>query len=300
MEINLNKENINIFKALASETRIQIINILAETPCTASELAQMLGLTKAIISRHLLELEDTRLIHLSDSRSNGRKKVYVLNVDHININFPQPIYLPYKKMVQDIKPGLYSDFNVAPTCGLASDSHVIGRFDDPRSFVDMSRAEAQLLWFSKGYVEYKIPNSLAESDHPELLELSLELSSEFPDSNNTWPSDITFSINGVEIGTVTVHGNFSDVRGRLTPAWWDDKYSQYGQLIHIRSSHDDTGLDGHFLSSATIDDLHLTDTPLITLRIEVKENAVNQGGVTLFGEKFGNEEQNILMTVWHT
>lgn len=300
MEINLEKESINVFKALASETRIEIINILAENPCPASELAKKLGLTKAIVSRHLLELEDARLIHLSDSKSDGRKKVYVLNVDHINVNFPSRIYLPFKKKVNEIKLGLYSDFNVAPTCGLASVTAVIGEFDDPRSFVDNARADAELLWFSKGYVEYKVPNLLAEKEHPELLELSLELSSEFPDSNNTWPSDITFSINGVELGTVTAPGNFSDVRGRLTPAWWDDKYSQYGNLIHIRVSHDDTGVDGHFLSTTTIDDLHLSESPLITLRIEAKDTAANPGGVTIFGEKFGNEAQNILMGVWYT
>ena len=34
----------------------------------------------------------------------------------------------------------------------------------------------------------------------------MEVSSEFPFSNNNWPSDITFSLNGVELGTWTSPG----------------------------------------------------------------------------------------------
>ena len=104
----------------------------------------------------------------------------------------------------------------------------------------------------------------------------------------------------VEIGTWTCPGNFSDVRGKLTPEWWDNRYSQYGLLKHIRINHVDTGIDAHFLSNVTLEDLHLTDSPLIQFRIEVKDTAENVGGVTLFGRDFGNNPQNILFTVYYS
>ena len=53
--------------------------------------------------------------------------------------------------------------------------------------------DARILWFTSGFVEYQTPNFLNEEDTLEMLELSVELSSEFPFSNDNWPSDITFS-----------------------------------------------------------------------------------------------------------
>ncbi|MDO2410936.1 hypothetical protein QUB72_09920 [Enterococcus faecium] len=100
------------------------------------------------------------------------------------------------------------------------------------------------MWFSDGYVEYIFPNPLEASDQPELLDISLELSSKFPVSNNNWPSDISFYINDVKVGTWTAKGNYSDVRGRLTPDWWDSRFSQYGMLKHLRINTKDTGIDG--------------------------------------------------------
>lgn len=302
MNLNLEHDGIEVYKALASETRIQILTMLANKPATASELAAELNMSKAIVSRHLKELENAKLIHLSHNykSEDERKKVYTLKVDQIHIDFPRRIYLPYKKKVAEIKLGLFSDFEIQPTCGLCSSERVIGAFDDPRSFVSNDRVDASLLWFSKGYVEYRIPNLLNEKEQPELLELSLELSSEFPDSNNTWPSDISFSINGVDLATWTCPGNYSDVRGKLTPEWWSSHYSQYGHLIHLRTSSHDTGIDAHFMSDVTIRDLNLNESPWLTLKIGVKDDAVNAGGVTIFGDSFGNAPQNIQLTLYYS
>ncbi len=58
--------------------------------------------------------------------------------------------------------------------------------------------DARILWFTSGFVEYQSPNFLNAEDTLEMLEVSVEISSEFPFSNDNWPSDITFSLNGVE------------------------------------------------------------------------------------------------------
>lgn len=302
MELYLDSSGLNVYKALASDTRLQILNYLANTPATTSELAQAMGLSKAILSRHIKILEDARLIHKSHNyvSPDNRKKVYTLRVDTIQIHFPKRIYLPFSKKTSEIRLGYFSDFYVEPTCGLADKQNVIGEMDDPRSFVLNERISASLLWFSCGYVEYKIPNLLEAHERPELLELSLEMSSEFPVSNNNWPSDITFSINDVEVATWTCPGNFSDVRGKLTPDWWDSNYSQYGLLKHLRINHQDTGIDGHKLSDVCLSDIPLDESPFIKVRIEVKKDAANMGGLTIFGEDFGNHPQNILLSLFYS
>lgn len=302
MQLYLDENSLTVYKALASETRLEILNHLADTPSTVSRLAHTMDISKAIMSRHIKILEDANLIHLSRSyaSSDGREKVYTLRVDKINITFPKKIYLPYKKLSHEIKLGYFTDFSVTPSCGLASKETIIGRLDDPRVFVENERIHASLLWFSDGYVEYKIPNILESDQHPEMLEISLELASEFPISNNTWPSDISFYINNVNVGTWTSPGNYSDVRGKLTPKWWDEKYSQYGLLKHLRITHTDTGMDGEKLSDIRLEDLHLDSSPFITLRIGIDENAKNKGGLTIFGESFGNHPQNILLSIFYS
>lgn len=302
MQLNLDDSSLKVYKALASGTRLDILNRLADTPLTSSELASAMGISKAIISRHIKILEDVNIIHLDKTfaSTDNRKKVYTLRVDNATISFPSKIYLPYQKKQSEIKLGYFSDFFVTPTCGLVSKDKIIERLDDPRVFVSNERINASLLWLSDGFVEYKIPNLLEPGQTPELLELSLELSSEFPISNNSWPSDITFSINNVEVGTWTCPGNFSDVRGKLTPLWWDEHYSQYGILKCIRVNNDNTGIDGDKLSDTKLSDLHLDNSPFITVRIGIDKAAKNKGGLTIFGEDFGNHGQNILLSLFYS
>jgi len=302
MQLYLDDISLPVYKALASETRIKILNLLADTPSTISDLTQVLQISKAILSRHVKILENANLIHLSNSfaSSDQRKKVYTLRVDKINIIFPKKIYLPYKERTEEVKLGYFSDFDVIPSCGLASKDKIIGKLDDPRVFVSNERIAASLLWFSNGYVEYKIPNALEPNQHPRMLELSLEIASEFPGSNNVWPSDITFTINGVDVGTWTSPGNYSDVRGKLTPSWWDKNFSQYGLLKHLRITENDSGIDGEKISDLKLSDLDLNGSPFITLRIGIREDSVNKGGLTIFGEDFGNHPQNILLSLYYS
>jgi predicted transcriptional regulator len=302
MYIQLDNRGVNILKALASTSRVSIIQILSKEPSTVSKIAKELNLSKAIVSRHLRLLEEFNLIKLDDSKQthDNRNKKFQLAVDHIEIDFPQKIHLPYKEIETEIKLGYYSDFSVIPTCGLASTTDMIGEVDDPRAFVSNDRINTSLLWFSNGFVEYIVPNQIPNNARLELLELSLEISSEFPESNNNWPSDITFYINDIPIGTWTVPGNYSDVRGTLTPKWWKSQYSQYGVLKHLRITHNNTGIDGKRLSLTTLDDLNLNESPFIKVKIGINPDAQNKGGLTIFGENFGNHPQNILLKCFYS
>ncbi|AIQ71727.1 ArsR/SmtB family transcription factor [Paenibacillus graminis] len=302
MFLELDENGISVLKALASDTRASILKLLLHTPLNVSELAKKLKLSKAIVSRHIRLLEDAKIIKLQENLkvTDSRKKNFILAVDHISINLPKKLHLPFNVITNEIKLGYYSNFSVTPTCGLASQNKVIGKLDDQRAFVSNDRIDASLLWFAEGFVEYIIPNDFNKNYTAELLELSLELSSEFPESNNNWPSDIAFYINDVFLGTWTAPGNFSDVRGKLTPTWWDNKLSQYGLLKHLRVTKKDTGIDGQKISSVTLANLKIEDSPFIKLKISIDANSKNKGGLTIFGEYFGNYSQNILLKVFYT
>ena len=220
-------------------------------------------------------------------------------MDHIDINTPKQIINAFHVQQNDIPIGLYTDYHVEPTCGLATVADFVGPVDEPKYFMDPQRMDAQILWFTKGFVEYQTPNYLSKDSKLEMMEISLEISSEFPFANDNWPSDITFTLNGIELGTWTSPGDFADIRGRLNPDWYPDNLNQYGLLKTIRILNHGTYMEGDPLSVVTINDF-AADADMWRLRIEVKEDAANVGGCTLFGQGFGNYEQDIKLKSYYS
>ena len=64
-----------------------------------------------------------------------------------------------------------------PTCGLATKDFLIGEVDSPRYFDDPMRSNASMLWFTQGYVEYRIPNYLKPKQVLKEIQISFEISS---------------------------------------------------------------------------------------------------------------------------
>ncbi|MCL6458608.1 MAG: transcriptional regulator, partial [Gorillibacterium sp.] len=199
----------------------------------------------------------------------------------------------------EIPVGHYTDFHIEPTCGLATVEKVIGTFDEPRCFLDPKRVDAKILWLGKGFVEYKVPNFLLKGEIPIELEISLELSSEAPFTNDNWPSDITFSLNGIDLGVWTSPGDFGGSRGKYTPDWWMSDINQYGLLKMLKINSNGTFIDGEKLSNVTIDQLDVQNRQW-SFRISVLDDAVNVGGLTLFGAGFGNYNQDILFKLYYS
>lgn len=300
MELDISKSSLPVFEALASKTRLELIQYIGNGKKSIGEIARHLGISSAITTRHVQQLEDAGL--LASERGTGEnrnKKMVFLKVDDIHISFPEKIYQGLGCHTVNLKIGHFTDFCITPTCGLATQTEIIGKTDDPKFFMDTRRVDAALIWFSEGYLEYKIPNLLRENEIPEMIEVIFEIASEFPISNNVWPSDITIYINQKKTAVYTVPGNFSDVRGRYTPAWWNSHLSQYGLLKHLRMNKFDTAIDGEICSSIKINELQLENEPFITLRFAVEANARNKGGLTLFGEGFGNHNQDIIIRTYY-
>lgn len=298
MNIQAEEKWLPVYEALASKVRLKVIQLLAQKPRNIKELAEELGLSSAIMTMHVKKLEKAGLISTKRIHGNGGvQKLCSLAVNHIEIDIPME--KEERKYYQTIIPiGHYTDFEIEPTCGLATLEKVIGYYDDPRYFLDPDRVNAKILWFSKGYVEYKIPNYLLPGQQLEELEISIELGSEAPGYNNNWPSDIYFEINGVYVGQWTSPGDFGGERGKYTPLWWNTNINQYGLLKVIRVTHKGTYIDGEKISRVNLDDIDIYRKQW-SLRIGVKEDAVHAGGVTVFGKGFGNYDQDIVARLYY-
>jgi predicted transcriptional regulator len=155
---------------------------------------------------------------------------------------------------------------------------------------------AALIWFGRGFVEYKFPNNakVLQADLS-ALEFSLELSSEVPGTNANWPSDISLWVNSTKLGTWSSPGDYGDKRGRFTPSWWKLGGSQYGELTTWRVSERGTFVNGKRVSPIALAALKLHEHSSIRLRVGIAEGARHPGGVNIFGRGFGNHDQDIVM-----
>ncbi|MDQ6419607.1 helix-turn-helix domain-containing protein [Paenibacillus sp. LHD-117] len=295
METTVSENNLPLFEALASNVRIKIMELLGQKPMIMKDLAAALGLSNSIITMHVKKLERADLVRTEMIPGKGAsQKLCTLVADRIELVFPSKGLIPRNFHISNISIGHFTDFDVKPTCGLASKYKIIGDgFDDPRYFLDPERVDAKILWFSKGFISYKIPNYLKPDEEPEELEMTMELASEAPLSNEHWPSDISFSFNGFPIGKWTSPGDFGGTRGKYTPEWWNIEMNQYGLLVHIRINGDGTFIEGTKVSDYTIDNVDINRLQW-DLKLEVKEDAKNIGGLTIYGAGFGNYYQDIV------
>ena len=291
-------EGLEIFKALGSEVRIEIINILLENNnISMNELASRLNITNGALTSHIKKLESSGLITTSsESAGHGNQKICSVHLDKILIDLEKEEGFS-NVYNTELSVGHYSKFNICPTCGLASSKHLIGEVDDARYFEHPERYDADILWFTKGYVEYVIPNFIPSYQKITQITISAELSSEAPGINNVWPSDISFYLNDTCIGIWTSPGDFGDVKGLFTPDWWYPNWNQYGLLKLLVINQKGTFIDGLKISDVTIDSLKLDYRSNIRFKMSVDDDAAHIGGLTIFGKSFGNYGQDIKVSI---
>jgi predicted transcriptional regulator len=287
-----------VLKSLDSLNRIRILRYLSDRVASVNDIAIALDLPTSTAALHIETLEEAGLIRSEfEPASRGLRKICARMYDRIVLDLPIAEQ-PREQAVEMIMPiGAFVDCQAVPTCGLLSESGIIGLLDDPSSFYEPARVSAQLLWFHQGYVEYRFPNRLPSSVQPESLRLSMEICSEAPLYNLDWPSDISVWINGVEVGTWTSPADFGGERGRLTPEWWTPRNTQYGLLKVWHISERESEVDGMRVSGVTIRDLMLGDLPFVSVRIGVKADAEHVGGLNLFGSRFGNYPQDLILRI---
>lgn len=299
MKAYISEKYLPIYEALGSSVRIRIINLLADKPMNIKQLAEQLGLSSAIVTMHVKKLEAGSIIRCERKSVHGAvQKLCHLDMDSLDIAFPNKVSAARNFHEFSMPIGHYSDFSATPTCGIATPEKIIGQFDDPRYFLDPERVNAGILWFTQGFVEYKVPNFLLSAQEPEELEISMELGSEAPGINNNWPSDISFFINDKKIAEWTSPGDFGNNRGKFTPDWWSLGVNQYGLFKAVRITGDGSYIDGTKVSDVTLSSLDIRQK-YWSFKIAALPDAVNAGGVTVFGRGFGNYSRDITFKLYY-
>jgi predicted transcriptional regulator len=289
-------QDVRVVKGLSSEVRLKILEILRQGDRNVNEIKDEIGLPQSTVATNVAILEEARLIETRSQKANkGTQKVCTALYDEFIIEFTE------EKAVADaieveMPIGLFIEYKVSPPCGMCSTEKIIGFLDSPASFLEPERVKAGLLWFEKGWIVYQFPNnSLYQQKPVRKLEFTAELSSETPGTNPHWRSDITLWINGVEIGTWISPGDFGDKRGTYTPDWWKLEGSQYGLNKVWSVTEGGSFIDGVQVSAVTVGDLRLAEHHSIRVKLGIKDDAENVGGLNIFGRGFGNYDQDIVL-----
>lgn len=294
------EDGAELFKALGSNIRISILRLLIDNEnMSMNEIAQSLGISNGALTSHVKMLEETGLIKTDTVHStHGNQKMCSVNVDQILVDIDGDGDDKQDQIfTEEIPIGHFANYNVFPTCGISTTKALIGEVDDPRYFAHPDRINAGILWFGKGSIEYLIPNLLPSNTQIDQLTLSFEIASEAPGVFNNWPSDITFRLNGVNIGTWTSPGDFGDVRGIFTPDWWFENWNQYGLLKMLAINKKGTFIDGLKISDVNVKQLKLDYKSTLRFEFAVEDASEHVGGFTLYGTGFGNYNQDIKVQI---
>lgn len=291
-------DSLPFFKAMSSTIRIQILKILAsEKEINLNELARRIGVTNGAITPHIRLLEETGIIdtktmvakHGTQKICSLRVEKYVIHIGHVEREYNQ------NSFSVELPPGHYVDYDVTPTCGIATAERIIGVYDMPIYFSDTEHFQAQIVWFTTGFVEYEIPNYLPEQATLKEILFQAELGSEAVAFNNDYKSDIHFYINGLFIGIWQSPGDFGGVKGFYNPDWWVPSMNQYGILMEFRVNKEGTFIEGNKYSDLTVDQLNIRPGSRIRMRLAVPEGLPDSRGLTIYGRGFGNYNSGMMI-----
>jgi predicted transcriptional regulator len=291
-----------VLKALGAEVRLRILELLQNQELNVTDIAKRLNIPQSTATTSILALEDAGLIDSHTANGvQGGQKICAARYKELLVTFNPPPPPGKGNLIEVEMPvGLFTSYEISAPCGLCSRDGIIGFLDVPGTFFSPDRTKAALVWFERGYVEYKFPNNALQLGKGAVkrLELSMEMSSEVPGTSKKWLSDISVWINEKEIGVWTSPGDFGDRRGKFTPAFWKLEGSQYGLLTTWEVTEEGTFIDRRQVSPVSLKDLRLNDHHSVKVRIGIAEDAKHTGGINVFGKGFGDYDQDIRLRLF--
>ena len=177
-------------------------------------------------------------------------------------------FINFEHFVEEASPVKSSD-SKSVTVNYAPGNTSVSSWDEPTTSEQLFSAEGC------GYVEYEVPlpEGLSATDIGEMA-LIFEASSSDGGARQTepekHPSDVTVSVNGVEIETVRIPDCPADARGVLS--YIHGQPGIYGYLHNVK-------VDTSLVLNGKVDTL--------TVRYEVKSDADAKGGFALYGNRLG-------------
>lgn len=287
-------------RALSSKDRLQILRVLQKKPMNLLEISKTLNLPISSVSFHINALEAAKIIRFEyQPVLKGHIKLCYKNVLGMRIDFSDETETDNTlEQKVEMPVGNYTEANVTECYLVGTEGFIFRENDYFAKLFTPERIHGQLFSFQLGSVSYNFPNLYRLYSDYNRISFSFEFCSEAPYYHLNWPSEITVWINDVEIATFLSPSDFGGRKGKYTPDFWIVNATQYGLLKTF--SVDETGsyIDEHIKNKAvTFGDLHLDKKDFIKLTIGIKKDAKHQGGINIFGEKFGDYPQGIIMSL---
>ncbi len=288
-------------KALSCQDRLKILKSLLASPKHLTDLSEELKIPISSVSRHIDALSEAGLVFISYQPGiKGHTKFCAHQMKGFTVLLENDDTLTdeYNDYQVELPIGMFSHCHIKPPCGMNSKTSTIELFDDPRIFFLPTRIQAECLWFDYGFISYSFPSPPKTKEPFNEISFSFEACSEAIGYNNDWPSDITISINDIEICTFTLPGDFGGRRGRFTPKYWPTTSTQFGVLKEIKVNNKGVYIDNFQVSTSLFfNNLNIYKGNAIKLTISVKEDAEHRGGINIFGKNFGDYQQSLVMTL---
>lgn len=280
---------LKICNALGSKTRLDIINQISKKPnINLNELAEKLKLTNGALTSHIKMLSDLDIVNVNViSAKRGAQKLCSLNNSLFLINLieNQNLNNSYK---ENIPIGLIDNFYTTNNCGLVSQHNIIGEINEVKYFSSTNRLNANLIWFSDGFLEYSIPNLINNNQNITQIQISFELSTAINSKNNT--SKLQVKLNDILICNFDIDKSQDIGKGLYSPEWWHCQ--SFGKLFVIKINSNGTFLNNIKISNVIISDINIKPNEKIKLNIISDNN-----GISIFGSNFGNYNQDIEVKV---
>ena len=160
LQIDEEEKMANVIYALNAQPRRNIMSLLRSSSYSVVELSRLLKLPISTVSFHLNILRKADLVSIVVKKNTrGNAKIVSRKVDSILLDLiSNKQNVKSQHFAQEIPLGSFTDAHFAAGCGMASEESIIIADDLPGAFFSPERYKAQIIWFSKGYLEYKIPN----------------------------------------------------------------------------------------------------------------------------------------------
>ena len=300
-----------VIKALSSEVRLQILDMLTHEDLNIQTIAQKLGISKTAALMHINLLEKAGFINtVYRNGPTGNQRICHKVYDRLVFDFDDMHGADDEQNYYEaeIPVGNYFAFDVWAPCGLAKVNRLIHHWDDPAVFCEVDRINATLFWTAFGYVEYLIPlRTLFDDKRVSRVKFSFESSAAhmvanhkslvLPDNisrDRLTPdlTDLTMWVNGIEVGSCLVESGNDRESAALTPAWWQTKPC-HGKKISLSIAEDGCYINKQRVSDVTSNEVLSCRKDFITLRIGIKPDAQHINGFFLFGKDFGSYNMDL-------
>ena len=287
-----------ISQALSGRGRMEIVKLLSTGAYNINEISAALGMPLPTVTVNTRQLEQAGIISIIPRPGKrGVQKICRLKYSEFRFNIDKASVAEPGGEIIEMPIGNFVDAKPHPPCGICTSEQRIGRRDDERVFFSPERIGAQLIWFTRGSIEYRFSNPFYEEKKVGRINLSAEICTEVPYFNNKAQSAVSLEINGRTLPLWISPGDFGGKRGGLTPKWWGIHKTQYGVLVDWDISEGGVICSGKKTAGGSISDFGIDRSPFISVVFSVDEKSGYKGGINLFGKGFGNYQQDIILQI---